>query len=167
VVAICETSPAGSHLRTNTRAAAVRENVPVRERVKRFLLAALMALLVLNIWTGGPLLALWIGSRVQGEGPPTMGAVGVVILALCGICFGLYRALQAASRAYDEVTGAPPAARQHAPWLRSMRGERSSYEGVRPELSSGERVLVLGVIVAFAAFETWFFFFSGSPIGAG
>jgi hypothetical protein len=47
-----------------------------------------------------------------------------------------------------------------------MRGERPQYDGERPELSSGERILVLGVIVAFAAFEIWFFFFSGSPIGA-
>ncbi|HEU0025402.1 MAG TPA: hypothetical protein VFQ12_12260 [Thermoleophilaceae bacterium] len=137
------------------------------DRVKRFLLAALMALLVLNLWTGGPLLALWLGSRVQGTGPPTMGAIGVVILALGAISFGLYRALQAASAAYDEVTGAAPTVRQHAPWLRSMRGERTQYEGVRPELSNGERILVLGVIAAFAAFEIWFFFFSGSPIGAG
>jgi hypothetical protein len=139
----------------------------VPDRAKRFLLAALMAVLVLNLWTGGPLLALWIGSRAQGEGPPTMGAVGVVILALVLISVALYRALQLASQAYDDLTGATPTVRQHAPWLRSMRGERPGYDGVRPELSSGERILVLGVIVAFAAFEVWFFFFSGSPIGAG
>ena len=60
----------------------------VSDRVKRFLLAALMALLVLNLWTGGPLLALWLGSRVQGEGPPKMGAIGVVILALVVISVG-------------------------------------------------------------------------------
>ena len=137
------------------------------DRAKRFLLAAAMALLVLNLWTGGPLLALWIGSRVQGEGPPTMGAICVVILALGVISAALYRGLQVASQAYDDVTGATPTIRQHAPWLRSMRGERPQYDGERPELSSGERILVLGVIVAFAAFEIWFFFFSGSPIGAG
>ncbi len=56
--------------------------------------------------------------------------------------------------------------RQHAPWLRSMRGERPEYDGQRAELSSGERILVVGVLLAFAAFEIWFFFFSGSPIGA-
>jgi hypothetical protein len=139
----------------------------VGDRAKRFLLAALMALLVLNLWTGGPLLALWLGARVQGTGPPTMGAIGVVILALGVISFALYRALQLTSEAYDEATGVSPGARQHSPWLRSMRGERSHYDGDRPELSSGERILVLGVIAAFAAFEVWFFFFSGSPIGAG
>ena len=133
---------------------------------KRFLLASLMALLVVNLWTGGPLLALWLGSQVQGTGPPSMGAVGVVILALVVISAGLYRALQWASAQYDDLTGATPTVRQHAPWLRSMRGERPNYDGVRPELTSGERILVGGVIVAFAAFEIWFFFFSGSPIGS-
>jgi hypothetical protein len=139
----------------------------VPDRVKRLLLAALMALLVLNLWTGGPLLALWIGSRVQGEGPPSMGAVGVVILALVVISFLLYRALQAASRAYDDVTGAAPAVRRPAPWLRSMRAERPGADVARPQLSSGERILIAGVIAAFAAFELWFFFLSGSPIGSG
>ncbi len=138
----------------------------VSDRVKRFLLAALIALLVLNLWTGGPLLALWLGSRVQGEGPPKMGAIGVVILALVVISVALYRALQATTRAYDDLTGGGPTVRQHAPWLRSMRGERPEYDGVRPELSSAEQILVGGVLVAFAAFEIWFFFFSGSPIGS-
>jgi hypothetical protein len=138
----------------------------VSDRVKRFLLAALTALLVLNLWTGGPLLALWLGSRVQGEGPPKMGAIGVVILALVVISVALYRALQATTRAYDELTGGGPTVRQHAPWLRSMRGERPEYGGVRPELSSAERIVVGGVLAAFAAFEIWFFFFSGSSIGA-
>ena len=36
-------------------------------RLKPVLLAAVMAFLALNIWTGSPLLALWIGSKIQGE----------------------------------------------------------------------------------------------------
>ena len=137
------------------------------DRVKRFLIAALMGLLLLNIWTGGPLLALWIGSRVQGDGPPTMGAILVVLLVLGLICFGLYWGLQRTSRVYDDLTGSAPGAREHSPWLRSMRGERPDYEGVQRELPPGERIMVGGVILAFAVFEVWFFFFSGSPIGSG
>ncbi|MBN1529805.1 MAG: hypothetical protein JW895_12150 [Thermoleophilaceae bacterium] len=136
------------------------------DRVKRFLLAALMALLVVNLWTGGPLLALWLGSQAQGTGPPSMGAVGLVIVALVVISVALYRALQWASSEYDDLTGASPTVRQHAPWLRSMRGERPNYDGMQPALTSGERILVGGVILAFATFEIWFFFFSGSPIGS-
>ena len=37
------------------------------DRAKRYGLAALIAFVALNVWTGSPLLALWIGSQVQGE----------------------------------------------------------------------------------------------------
>jgi hypothetical protein len=96
-----------------------------------------------------------------------MGAVVVVLLALGVICFGLYQALQATSRRYNELTGTEPTVRDHAPWLRSMRGERPEYDGTRRELPPAERIMVVGVLLAFAVFEAWFFFFSGSSIGAG
>lgn len=132
-------------------------------RLKQVGLSALTAFLALNVWTGAPLLALWIGSRVQGEGPPSMAAVAVVIVALIALCIGLYQALKATSRAYDDVTGHVPSVRTHAPWLRSMRDER---EGAAAEVSATERIVVLMVILAGAAFNVWFFFFSGSSIGA-
>jgi hypothetical protein len=136
-------------------------------RLKRFVLAALIALLALNIWTGGPLLAIWIGSRVQGEGPPTMGAVVTVVVALVAISFALYQALQAASRAYDRAIGVTAGPRTPAPWLRSMRDERRRSPGIASELSTAELIIVIVVIAAFAAFEIWFFFFAGSSIGSG
>jgi hypothetical protein len=91
----------------------------------------------------------------------------LVILALAAISFGLYRALQLTTQAYDDLTGATPTVRRHAPWLRSMRGERRQYDDAGPQLTGAERILMLGVILAFVAFEVWFFFLSGSPIGAG
>jgi hypothetical protein len=45
-----------------------------------------------------------------------------------------------------------------------MRGERPQY-GEAARLTGGERIVVVTVIVAAVAFEVWFFFFSGSPIG--
>lgn len=132
-------------------------------RLKQISLAALTAFLALNVWTGAPLLALWIGSRVQGEGPPSMAAVAVVIVALILLCIGLYLALQATSRAYDETTGHAPSVRTHAPWLRSMRDER---ETASTEVSATERIVVVMVVFAAAVFNVWFFFFSGSSIGA-
>ena len=46
-----------------------------------------MAFLALNVWTGSPLLALWIGSRIQGEeSRPSMGAFVAVIA--CLVAFG-------------------------------------------------------------------------------
>ena len=51
-------------------------------RLKRLALMTVMAVLAMNIWTGGPLFALWLGSRVQGSGPPSMTAVFVVAVTL-------------------------------------------------------------------------------------
>jgi hypothetical protein len=137
-------------------------------RLKRFGLAALMALLALNVWTGSPLLALWIGSRIQGEDTqPSMGAFAAVVVCLALFSFLLYQALKRVSYAYQEATGTLPTVRTHAPWLRSMRGERPDYPGAGARITGAERIVVAVVIVAAVAFETWFFFFSGSPIGGG
>jgi predicted secreted protein len=133
---------------------------------KRFGLAALMAFLALNIWTGSPLLALWIGSRIQGEeSQASMGAFAAVIGSLALFSVLLYQALKYVLHAYQETTGTLPTVRTHAPWLRSMRGERPEYGEGRATISGAERIIVVTVIIAAVAFEVWFFFFSGSPIG--
>jgi predicted secreted protein len=138
------------------------------DRGKRFGLAALMAFLALNIWTGSPLLALWIGSRIQGEeSQASMGAFAAVIGSLALFSVLLYQALKHVLHAYQETTGTLPTVRTHAPWLRSMRGERPDYGEGRASISGAERIIIVTVIVAALAFEIWFFFFSGSPIGGG
>ncbi len=133
--------------------------------MKRLALAAAMTVVGLNIYTGSPLLALWVGSRVQGPGPPSMGAVAVVVLVLGTTSVVLTLLLGRLGSAYDELAGTAPTSRQHAPWLRSMRGEREQQPGERVRLTMLERIMVGLVVIAFAAFEIWFFFFSGSPIG--
>ena len=139
-----------------------------RGRLKPILLAAAMAFLALNVWTGSPLLAVWLGSKVQGENSqPSMGAYAVVIVALIAFSWGLYQLLKMVMSAYQDATGTRPTVRSHAPWLRSMRGERPDYPGRAARISGAERIVVVTVIVAAAAFEIWFFFFSGSSIGGG
>ena len=133
-------------------------------RSKRLALAAVLTIVGLNVWTGGPLLALWVGSRVQGDGAPTMGAVFVVVIVLAATCLALAWVFARLSYAYQAVTGKAPTVRQHTPWLRSMRGERPQYAGVEPTLTMPERILVGMVVTAFVLFEIWFFFFSSSPI---
>ena len=133
-------------------------------RAKRLGLAALMTLAALNVWTGGPLAALWIGSRVQGEGPPSMAAIFTAAGSLAAISIVLVRVLSGLGSAYDRLTGTNPTVRRHVPWLRSMRGERPQYEGENAAFSLLEVILVLMVVIAFVAFEIWFFFFSPSPI---
>jgi predicted secreted protein len=138
------------------------------ERLKRYGLAALMAFLALNVWTGSPLLALWIGSRIQGENSqPSMGAVVAVVICLVVFSVVLYQALKRVSYAYQEATGTLPTVRTHAPWLRSMRAERPDYPGNTSRITGAERIVVATVILAAVLFEVWFFFLSGSSIGGG
>jgi hypothetical protein len=136
----------------------------VRSKVLRVVLLSLIGLASLNLWTGGPLLALWVGSRTQGSGPPTMTGLFVVTVVLLVVSLALVRVIAALQVAYNKRSGQAPSVRAHTPWLRSMRGERPVYPGESPRLTAPERMLVLVVIVAVVAFEVWFFFFSGSPI---
>lgn len=136
-------------------------------RLKRAGLAAAMAVVGLNVWTGSPLLALWVGSRVQGDGPPKMSAVAVVVIVLGACSFLLYQLMKRIGHAYNAAAGHVPSVRTHAPWLRSMRGERESYGDGRAQVTATERIVVLTVIVAVVAFEIWFFFFAGSPLPRG
>jgi hypothetical protein len=109
-------------------------------RLKPILLAALMAFLTLNVWTGSPLLALWIGSRIQGEeSQPSMGAFVAVIVCLVAFSWGLYQLLKLTTHAYQEATGTQPTVRTHAPWLRSMRGERPEYNRAAARISGPRR----------------------------
>jgi hypothetical protein len=134
-------------------------------RLKRVGLVAATALVTINIWTGGPLFAVWVGSQVQGDtGSPSMAAVFTVVVVLAALVFVLAGALTWLNAKYDEITGRPPAARQTSPWLRSMRDERESDVRRKYGISAVERVVVITVVAAVLAFEIWFFFFAGSSL---
>jgi hypothetical protein len=130
----------------------------------RVVLLAVMALVAVNIWTGAPLLALWVGSRIQGDSGLSMGAVFSVIAVMGVTMYGLVRLLAVVSARHDRLTGRAPAPRQPLPWLRSLSGERLSEQRARAPVSALDVVLVACVVIAVMAFEVWFFFFSGSPI---
>lgn len=123
-----------------------------------------MIVLTVNIWTGGPLLALWIGSRVQGSGQPTMGPIVVTAIALGIISYGLVRLLAVVDARYGAAMGRTTSVRRHVPWLRSMRGERPHGRRSMASLSPLEWILIVSVVLVVALFEVWFFFFSSSPI---
>lgn len=132
---------------------------------KRFGLAALMAVLSVNIWTGAPLFAVWVGSKVQeAQGRLSMLALFVVVVVLAVLVFLLATALSSTGAAYDRLTGRPKGPRQPAPWLRSMRAERPQQATKEHGLTGMERIMVLSVVGAVLAFEVWFFFFAGSSL---
>ena len=95
--------------------------------VKKVGLVTAAALCTINMWTGAPLFAVWVGSQIQSSmGHVSMTAVFSVIVVLAIMVFLLGLILTYVNAKYDELTGRPAAARQSSPWLRSMRDERES-----------------------------------------
>jgi cell division protein FtsL len=93
-----------------------------------------------------------------------MGALFAVIAVLAVLVLLLTWALTQLQSRYDQLTGRPPAARQTAPWLRSMRAEREADVRRKYGISGIEKAVVAAVVVAVLAFEIWFFFFAGSSL---
>jgi hypothetical protein len=135
----------------------------MRSYLVRIALAGLTAVLAINLWTGAPLFAIWVGSRVQKGTGLTMSTVLVVMAVLAACVSLLVFALSRVGAAYRTVTG-QETHRRTSPWLRSMRGERpelAHQEG----LTGFEKGLAAAVVLGVVAFEGWFFFFAGSSIG--
>jgi hypothetical protein len=134
--------------------------------LKRLGLASAAALLAVNMYTGVPLLSIWLGSRVQEGSTLTMTTVMVVIGTLVVGVAIILSLLHRVSAAYDRASGKEQK-RQTATWMRSMRDERHEFSREKRELSGVEKAMVAAVVVGVAGFEVWFFFFAGSSIGNG
>jgi hypothetical protein len=135
-------------------------------RLARVGLAAAAAFVTVNIWTGAPLLALWVGSRAAGPSGLSMTAVFLVVAVLGVLVLLLVAALSRLNERYDRLTGRTPD-RRVSPWMRSMRSEREAYAQQRQGTSAIERVVVISVAAAVLLFNAWFFFLAGSPLAAG
>jgi uncharacterized membrane protein YbhN (UPF0104 family) len=140
---------------------------PRRRRTPtRIFLGILTTLVSVNLWTGGPLLAVWVGSRVQAAvGQLSMAAVGATVGALIVITYLLYRALTFLNQRYDKVIGRK-VPRQQAAWLKPMSGERRAVQ-VKQPLTAVERIVISVVVVACEAFVVWFFFFAHYSLPGG
>jgi hypothetical protein len=125
-------------------------------------MAAATALVAINIWTGAPLLALWVGSRVVGDTVLSMRAVLVVVVVLSVLVFGLTAVLIWLNNTYDELIGRPRVERR-SPWLRSMRAEAEQNISIRVGMTALERIVTLIVYVAIIALLLWFILFAGPP----
>jgi hypothetical protein len=136
--------------------------------LKKIGLVAASALCSINLWTGAPLFAVWVGSKVQGNlNNLSMTAVFSVVAVLAAMVFLLAYALTWLNAKYDDLTGRPPAARHTSPWLRSMRDEREDDTRRKYGISPVERVVIVSVVAAVLVFEVWFFFFAGSSLPNG
>jgi hypothetical protein len=135
-------------------------------RLRRLILLVGIAACAVNVWTGVPLLGLWAGSQVTSA--IARVSIGAFVVTLGTIAVGefiLLRVLQYLDVRFAELTGRR-ALRRRSPWLRSFTDTEHAER--RPRLAADERIVVASVIVAFIAFEVWFFFLAGSslPLGA-
>jgi hypothetical protein len=136
--------------------------------LKKIGLISASALCSINLWTGAPLFAVWVGSKVQGNlNNISMTALFSVVVVLSATVFALALLLTWLNTKYDDLTGRPPAARQTSPWLRSMRDEREDDVRRKYGINGVERVVVICAVAGVLAFEVWFFFFAGSSLPNG
>ena len=136
--------------------------------LKKIGIVTASAVCSINLWTGAPLFAVWVGSKVQGNlNNLSMTAVFSVIVVLAATVFVLAFILTWLNAKYDELTGRPPAARHTSPWLRSMRDEREQEVQRKYGIGGVERVVVICAVAGVLAFEIWFFFFAGSSLPNG
>jgi hypothetical protein len=130
--------------------------------LKRALLAGATAFLTVNVWTGCPLFALWVGSRVSNAHILSMAAVGVVVVVLAVLEIVMVLALAWLNSAYDELTGRPHVEPRSA-WLRSMRAEPEGHVSQRMGITTLEQIIMVNVWLAVIALAVWWVFFSGPP----
>jgi hypothetical protein len=136
--------------------------------LKKIGIVTASALCSINLWTGAPLFAVWVGSKVQGNlNNLSMTAVFSVIVVLAGMVLLLAMALTWLNAKYDDLTGRSAAARHTSPWLRSMRDEREHDVREKYGISWVERIVVISAVAGVLAFELWFFFFAGSSLPNG
>jgi hypothetical protein len=125
-------------------------------------MVAATAFLSINLWTGAPLFAVWVGARVSGQSVLSMKAVFAVVIVLSVLVFGMGVALAWLNNRYDELIGRAESERR-SPWLRSMRAEAEGHISARVGVTALERVVMASVYLAVLTLLVWFVFFSGPP----
>jgi hypothetical protein len=143
-------------------ARAVDDARPVRFLgAKRAVLLSATTVIAINIWTGAPLAALWIGSRVVGQRLLSMTAVFVVIVTLAVLVGSMTFALIRLGTLYDRLVGRPAGKPTPVPWLRSMRAEDTDLLRSERGNTALEMIVVGSTVTAIIALEVWFCFFAG------
>jgi hypothetical protein len=130
--------------------------------LRRLALAGATAFIAVNIWTGCPLLALWVGSQAVGQGTLSMAAVCVVIVVLAALVFVMAVMLTWLNSVYAELTGRPRS-EPRATWLRSMRAEGEDRASHRVGVTALERIVMINVYIAVITLVVWYVLFAGAP----
>jgi len=130
-------------------------------------MAAATAFATTNIWTGCPLVALWVAGQVSGEHRITMTAFGVFVLAFAVLEGLTLTALAWLNDVHDQLTGRQRVERR-SPWLRAMSDEAEHHVSQRVGISLLERIVMINVYLVVIAFVVWYVFFAGpGPLHCG
>jgi hypothetical protein len=124
--------------------------------LKRAVIALVAALATVNVWTGCPLLALWVGSRAVGVHDLSMAAVVVVLIVLGILESAMLLLLAWLTNRYDELIGVR---REEAEltWIRRLCAAPDAPGARRRlELTSLEGIVVINVYVAVSALAVWY-----------
>ncbi len=132
--------------------------------LKRTLMAAATAFLTINLWTGSPLLALWLGSQVGEQQTLSLKPILVVILTLTALTLAISVALGWLEARYRRLVGLP-LRENRLTWLRSFNAQSENVRNV--PTSAIERIVTAIVYVAVIVLIVWFLFFAGSPLPHG
>jgi hypothetical protein len=127
--------------------------------LKRVTLAGLTALVTVNVWTGCPLLALWLGSRAVGKGELSMLAVVVALAALGVLEFAMVLVLAWLTDVYDEMIGLQRP-EQSATWIRRLCAPESAGLKRSLQITTLEGIVVINVYVAVTTLVGWYLFFA-------
>ncbi|HEY1833137.1 MAG TPA: hypothetical protein VGG08_01775 [Solirubrobacteraceae bacterium] len=130
---------------------------PPTNLLKRLAMVAATAFLAINLWTGAPLFALWVGSRVVGDTTLSMKAVFVVVIVLAVLVFSMALALAWLNTAYDRLIGRP-SREARMTWMRSMRAEGDAQERLDIGMTALEQIVMASVYLAVISLLVWFFF---------
>lgn len=124
------------------------------------LLVIAMAVGSVFLWLGIPVLWIWGISQTVDTTQPQIGPYLAIIVGVPATMYVFGRFLYRMNQAYERVTGQTSEVRVQLPWMRSMRGERTS--GRRTTVL--EFVMICSVGLCLLVFVVWFFFFAGSSL---
>ena len=122
-------------------------------------LAVVMLLCALSLWTAIPLAWLWIGSQVAATQFPSVGPYAVVFFGVILSILFVTWLLGLMNELYLRLTGTHSVEPIRLGWLRSMTDAQ-----IRQAPTLLETVIVGSVIIAAIALTIWFFLYAGSPL---
>jgi len=127
--------------------------------LKRVAMAVLTALVTVNVWTGCPLLALWVGSRAVGTAELSMFAIVVVLVVLGLLELAMLLVLAWLTDVYDELIGLQRP-EQSATWIRRLCAPESAGLQRRLRITTLEGIVVINVYVAVTTLVVWYLLFA-------